>query len=142
MTIQDCLLAFPLAALAAASWSTATENSELQPSRAIVYGVAVNEQQEPVAVAEVTIQAFADSCDSDLEFSHDKAITDSFGFYRKVLGGLHVESIETCVVVQVKPGDTVSYRETSSSGAMVTFVHEASMLPVDSVRVDIVLRRR
>lgn len=129
-------------AVVSASCTSSPNDEDLQPSVAIVYGVVRDESREPVADARVTIEAFVESCGAGDPFAYHWAVTDPAGFYRQVLGGLNVTRVETCVKVHVAPPAASPYREATTSGAQVTFVHQADTPPIDSVQVDVVLAKR
>ena len=125
-----------------ASCSPISENQDVQPSVAIVYGVVSNEAQEPIAGADVAIEAFPGTCDAGEPLASDRAITDATGSYRKLVGGPHVRRFDACVAVRVTPPSGTDYQETTRRGATVTFVYEANTPPIDSVRVDVQLVQR
>ena len=125
-----------------ASCSSINDNQDVQPSVAIVYGVVSNQAQEPIAGADVAIEAFPGTCDTGEPLASDRTTTDATGSYRKLVGGPHVRRFDACVAVRVTPPSGTNYQEATRHGAMVTFVHEANTPPIDSIRVDIDLVQR
>ena len=137
------LLVLALLSATACGTSTQPQGCDICVTGAVVYGRLTNSAGAPVGGARVAVDLHTSSCSlSNGGWDGGATLSDAQGSYR-LLAISPAAPAAACVIVTVTPPDSVRASVTADSGRIVQLRDTyPGTVPLDSIRVDIVVRPR
>jgi hypothetical protein len=137
------LLAFAAAVVAGCSEEPPTEIVHGPEKVAIVYGRVTTPAGEPLPPRGVTaIEETRDTTCTRERYGGGINITDAQGRYRTVTGVPGFVPSRRCLIMIFDPGSDGPWQRDSVTVGLITLRYEDRGVPLDSIRVDFVLKRK